>query len=176
MIDERSTKLPKLTKKQSGFVKDYVLSGNGEKAAMNNYDIKSKDPGNVARAIASENLTKPNVALAVEIKQETLKSALEKQGITPEKIARKVDELLDAKEPIYKNNNETGKIELVGEKKDYQSIDKGLKHALSIHGIDNEPQRQSGATYNFIFSADIQKEIAATNERIKRKLIDAQQN
>lgn len=46
------------TKKQRGFAKDYVESGNGTQAALKNYDVKSPE---VAKVIASENLTKPNV-------------------------------------------------------------------------------------------------------------------
>lgn len=48
-----------LTIKQKKFVNEYIKSnGNGQQSAMKVYD--TKDP-NVARAIASENLTKPNV-------------------------------------------------------------------------------------------------------------------
>lgn len=56
----------KLTKKEKGFVKDYVKTGNGTLAALNNYDIQSKDPENVAAAIASENLTKPKIQKAID--------------------------------------------------------------------------------------------------------------
>ncbi len=145
-------KLPKLSKKQLGFVKDYVLTGNGQEAAMNNYDIGGKDPENTARSIASENLTKPNVMLAVEIKKETLKSALEKQGITPEKIAIKVDKLLDSEDP--------------------NAIDKGLKHATSIYGVvDPQEPNQGGNTYNFIFSKEVQEDVKEIESRIKAKLL-----
>ena len=48
----------KLTKKQRGFVKDYVETGNGTEAALKNYD--TKDP-NTAGVIASENLRKPKI-------------------------------------------------------------------------------------------------------------------
>ncbi len=153
-------KLPKLSKKQLGFVKDYVLTGNGQEAAMNNYDIGGKDPENTARSIASENLTKPNVMLAVEIKKETLKSALEKQGITPEKIAIKVDKLLDSEDP--------------------NAIDKGLKHATSIYGvIDPQESNKGGNTYNFIFSKEVQEDVKEIESRIKAKLLqkhDTQEN
>lgn len=56
----------KLTKKERGFVKDYIKTGNGTESALNNYDIKSKDPENVAAAIASENLTKPRIQNAIQ--------------------------------------------------------------------------------------------------------------
>lgn len=62
--------LEELTKKQKGFVKDYIETGNGTLAAMNNYDIKSSEPERVAAAIASENLTKPNIIAYLESKAE----------------------------------------------------------------------------------------------------------
>ncbi len=46
------------TKKQRGFAKDYVETGNGTQAALKNYDTKSPD---VAASIAVENLGKPKV-------------------------------------------------------------------------------------------------------------------
>lgn len=54
-----------LTKKQKGFVKDYIKTGNGQVAALQNYEIEGTDPENTARSIASENLTKPNIVNAI---------------------------------------------------------------------------------------------------------------
>lgn len=51
------------TKKQKGFAKDYVETGNGRQAALRNYNVKSPE---VAAVIASENLTKPNVRDLIE--------------------------------------------------------------------------------------------------------------
>ena len=51
----------KLTKKQRGFVKDIIRTGNGTESALNNYEIKSEDKKRVAASIASENLTKPEI-------------------------------------------------------------------------------------------------------------------
>lgn len=51
------------TKKQKGFARDYVSTGNGSEAALMNYD--TKDP-EVAKVIASENLTKPNVRALID--------------------------------------------------------------------------------------------------------------
>ncbi len=53
----------KLTKKQRGFVKDYIKTGNGTKAALKNYDTQDH---NTAHVIASENLLKPTIALALK--------------------------------------------------------------------------------------------------------------
>lgn len=52
-----------LTKKEQGFIKDYLESGNGTKAALNNYDTESE---NVAANIASENLRKPKIIDAIK--------------------------------------------------------------------------------------------------------------
>lgn len=148
----KQKKLPKLTKKQRGFVEDYVLTGNGQKAALNNYDIEAKDPESVARSIASENLTKPNVALAVEIQTETLKSALQNQKVTPEKIAKKIDSLLENSDP--------------------NAIDKGLKHAINIYGIEDLNEKpKTNTTYNFIFNAETQEKVREIEATIKAQLI-----
>lgn len=52
-----------LTKKQRGFVKDYAATGNGVKAALNNYDTEDYNTANV---IAVENLQKPTVVNALQ--------------------------------------------------------------------------------------------------------------
>lgn len=52
----------RLTKKEAGFVKDFVETGNGTKSALKNYDTESE---NVAAVIASENLRKPKIINAI---------------------------------------------------------------------------------------------------------------
>lgn len=47
-----------LTKKQRGFVEDYLETGNGVESALKNYDT---DDYSTAGAIASENLKKPKI-------------------------------------------------------------------------------------------------------------------
>lgn len=51
------------TIKQRKFAAEYVKTGNGRKAALAVYDTKSD---NTAGALASENLTKPNVRALIE--------------------------------------------------------------------------------------------------------------
>lgn len=58
--------MDELTKKQKGFVKDYVRTGNGTQAALNNYDIESDRPERVASVISAENLTKPSIQNAIK--------------------------------------------------------------------------------------------------------------
>lgn len=55
--------MDELTKKQRGFVKDYIETGNATQSVKNNYDV-SNDL--TARVIGSENLTKPNVINAIK--------------------------------------------------------------------------------------------------------------
>ncbi len=148
--------LPKLTRKQKGFVEDYVLTGNGTQSVLKNYDTESP---RTASVMAVENLAKPSVALAVEIKQNSLKEALINQGVTPEKIAEKISVLLEA---------------TVGETQipDVNAIDKGLKHSKDIYGvIEDNPKSPTGNTYNFIFSAEVQEKVKAIEGEIKQMLI-----
>lgn len=155
----KTKKLPKLTKKQREFVDRYVATGNGQESALKVYDIESKDPENVARSIATENLTKPAIIAAVEIQRESLKSALEKEGVTPVKIAKTINELLDGRD---KDGNH-----------DFTAKDKGLKHALNIHGVEDQNDKpRSQNTYNFIFSPEVQADVKALEQTLKAKLIE----
>lgn len=51
-----------LTKKEKGFVKDFIDTGSGTKAALNNYDTEDE---NVAASIASQNLRKLKIQNAI---------------------------------------------------------------------------------------------------------------
>ena len=90
-----------------------------------------------------------------------LKEALINQGINPQKIAEKIDVLLNAKE-----TNANGEIK--GD--DYTAIDKGLKHATAIYGIIQDKPIESKNTYNFILIPEVRKDIDTINERIKKQL------
>lgn len=63
MPTTKKQRKPRLTKKQAGFVKDFLEHGNGTKAALANYD--TTDP-KTASAIASENLDKPIIRKTLE--------------------------------------------------------------------------------------------------------------
>lgn len=56
-----------LTKKQKGFVKDYLETGNGTQSVLKNYDTKDTA---TAAVMATENLSKPNVREYLESKAE----------------------------------------------------------------------------------------------------------
>lgn len=154
----KQKRLPKLTKKQRGFVKDYVETENGTQAALNNYKIESLKAETVANAIAVENLQKPLIIEAIEVTRKTLKQALIDKGITEDYLADKVNILLQAED---KQGN-----------KDYTAIDKGLKHATSIYGVvsdDDKPKNNN--TYNFIFNPESQASIKEMESKIKAQLI-----
>lgn len=74
-----------LTKKQKGFVKDYLETGNGVQSALKNYDTTDYATAGV---IAVENLEKPNVKAYLESKAEkaaefvyNLAEAAENEGV-----------------------------------------------------------------------------------------------
>ncbi len=52
-----------LTKKQKGFVKDYIDTGNGTQSILKNYDTEDE---RVASVMAVENLAKPSIREALE--------------------------------------------------------------------------------------------------------------
>lgn len=86
-----------------------------------------------------------------------LKDALLKQGINPQKIARKIDVLLEAKDRLKRD--------------DYTAIDKGLKHATAIFGIvQDKPPEGGKTTYNFIFSTEVQQKVREMEDQIKSLL------
>lgn len=64
-ISQKKQKKPRLTKKQKGFIRDYIKTESATQAALSNYDIKSKTPELVAAVIGNENLNKPYIAQAI---------------------------------------------------------------------------------------------------------------
>ena len=109
----------KLTKKERGFVKDVVETGNATLAALKNYDIKAIDKENVAGSIGSENLTKPKIIKAIE------------DALPDDLLAERHLELLNKREKsIIEYDNED-----VGGKKVYQVLDQPDTHAVS-KGLD----------------------------------------
>jgi phage terminase small subunit len=163
--------------KEQEFVDKLIENdGNRTKTAREVFGIA--DP-KYAHVKAERILQKPEVALAIEQKRATLIEALEKKGVSPEKIAEKVGVLLEAKRKVFKNNNESGEIELVAEEPDYNAIDKGISHAIKIHGIeDDTPKPQATTTYNLIFSGPVQEKVKVIDAEIKEMLTktDDQEN
>lgn len=152
---------PKLTRKQRVFVDEYVKTGNGTEAAKKAYDVDPNAKSNVAAAIASEILTYPNVVEGVEVAQQSLKKALIEGGITPKVIATKVKVLLDAQDRLGGT--------------DYTAVDKGLKHATNIFGVEDVSQPKSVNMYNFFFNKELRQKVDVVEDEIKLALTkDAQ--
>lgn len=104
----------KLTKKQKGFVKDYVKIDNATEAIVNNYDVKDRI---VAKSMGSENLAKPYIKKAI--------------------AERLPDDLLEEKHLALLNKtdkkyNEEGVI--TSEEIDVTAVSKGLDMAYKVKG------------------------------------------
>ncbi len=110
----------KLTTKQRKFVRGYLDTGNASLAVKNSYKIKNDA---TARAIGSENLTKPNI-------QQTIMEALDAQGLTNNHLAGKVAELVNAQRKITILRN--GELEAVEEKIDTSAVKAGLEFAFKL--------------------------------------------
>lgn len=154
-------KLPKLSKQDKDFVDLVVETGKLTKSAQEAYDL---DNPRYATQKAQRQIAKDSIINAIEVKRETLKSALELKGITPEKIADKINVLLDAEDL------ETGK-------KDYTAIDKGLKHAKEIYGVEDSDKPKDNV-YNFFFEPKFQQNIKNYDQNLKEQILnkDAEQD
>lgn len=165
MATKTKQKKPRrLSKKREGFVKDFVETGNATEAAVRNFNVKDRK---VAQAVGSEVLSSPIVQEAVEARKETLREALERKGVTSEKIADTVSDLLEATDP---DGNP-----------DYKARDKGVVHATRIRGdvTDTPPVTPTNNTYNFLkITVEDQRDIKSIEARLKEKLIQphVQQN
>lgn len=73
--------MDELTKKQQGFVRDYIDTGNGTQAALNNYDTDSEES---ASTIASENLRKVSIRQAIDLHAKDAESMVYKLSQTAE--------------------------------------------------------------------------------------------
>lgn len=149
-------KLFKLKPKEKEFVKTLVLKNNENATETVKEVFGIKDDG-YARLKGHRLITKDNVSQAIILEKETLKSALEKQGITPIKIAETIGELLDAKD---KEGN-----------KDFTAKDKGLKHALNIHGVEDIDKPKENV-YNFFFEPKFQQNIRNYDENFKNQILN----
>ena len=139
-----------LTKKQRGFVKDYVATGNATQAALNNYDIQAEDKLNVAGAVGSELLTVPKVVKAIE-------EAL------PDELLNEVHrEGLFAAKPFF---NETG--DKIAEEADYNVRAKYLDMAYKRKG-SYAPDKSVTVHLN-VEPSDRIKQIAAILNDAKRR-------
>ena len=119
-----------LTVKQKKFVKAYVANdGNGQEAAKAVYDVHSDA---VARTIASENMTKPNVKSAID-------EALEKHHITMDAAVAPIADGLKATRSISAGDE-------VYEQVDHPTRLKASGMALKLLGVD---KGEGGNTFIF---------------------------
>jgi len=107
-----------LTKKQKGFVKDYLKTGNGRIAAEKNYNVTNKES---ARAVASEVLTSPNVVKALA------------DRLSDDLLEERHLELLNKREQLTRISDE-GELIKYDLGPDVQGVSKGLDMAYKLKG------------------------------------------
>ncbi len=117
-----------LTPKQQKFVDEYLVDLNATQAA-----IRAGYSEKTARQMATENLSKPNIAKAIEERQKALQ---EKTGITQERVLAELKNLafLD----IRKLFNDDGSL------KNIKDLDDDT--AAAVAGLDVYTERGSGDT------------------------------
>lgn len=149
-----------LTKKQSGFVDDYIETGIGETAAMLNYDAKN---GNVARNIASTNLIKPNIIKAIADRLPD--DLLEKRHL----------ELLNKRETIsYKKKDDT--LEVIDMGPDVQGVSRGLDMAYKIKGsYAAEKTQNTNVNINVNTDPEQMNKQKAIRDKYEKELLDSLQ-
>lgn len=137
---KQKIRLPKLTPRQKGFVKDYIELKNGAAAARRNYNIGGKGGSKTkiqevvtASAIASENLKKP-----------VIQQVLAKHGLTEDYLTNKL-----------KNNIETT------EKQGYHNATlKGIELGYKLQGHltpQEPPDNKNINIIGFITLSDMKK-------------------
>lgn len=139
-----------LTKKQKGFVKDYIETGIGSLAVKMNYDVKDD---NTARNIASDNLTKPNIVKSI---QESLPDVL---------LAQKHLELLNKIEIIRDSEGNTY------EQPETQAVSKALDMAYRLKG-SYAAEKTANVNLNLDATLENRQELNAIREEFEKKLRD----
>ena len=125
-----------LTIKQKKFVKAYVKTdGNGQESAKAAYDVKSDA---VARSLASENLTKPNVRYAIE-------QSLIKHGITMDRAIKPISDALDADKISISGQGDQAFAEVTP---DHSTRLKASGMALKLMGADKDNTPSGGIHFH----------------------------
>ncbi len=84
LTESKPKKKRRLSKKQRGFIRDYIETGNGTKSALNNYDTEDYKTAGV---IAVENLAKPSIINAIdEALSDELLAKVHKEGLEAQKV------------------------------------------------------------------------------------------
>lgn len=130
-----------LTIKQKKFVKAYVSTdGNGQEAAKAAYDVKSDA---VARTIASENLTKPNIRFFID-------QSLEKHEITLDAAIAPIAEGLKADKVSISGQGDQAFAEVTP---DHSVRLKASSMALKLLGVVEDKSPSVSITFNANTSA-----------------------
>jgi len=114
-----------LNKKQRGYVKDIVKTGNGTKAVLNNYNIKNEDTS-TASVISTENLNKPHI-------QREIVKLMNKSGLGDDDLLKKHQDLLNKKDD---NGIDVG------------AVSKGLDMAYKIKGHYTNEKKENDRPIN----------------------------
>jgi hypothetical protein len=112
-----------LTKKEKGFVHDFMDTGNGTRAVLNNYDTKDYD---VASSIASQNLRKLKI-------QEALSEHAEPAESMIFKLSQK------AKSEMVRYVSSKDIMDRAG----YKPVDKSISQSLNV-SIEARVEDKSG--------------------------------
>ena len=126
----------KLTKKEKGFVRDYVETGNGTVAALKNYNVNSTK---TAGSIATENLTKPVIIEAIKNLANEIPNKL---------VIEKHLELLKRTEIRVINDSDGNPKVFDTGKADINALHYGLDMAYKLKG-SYAPIKQVNANVNF---------------------------
>lgn len=159
--DKKKTKRKVATKeKEREFARKLVKNnGNKTKTAKEVYGISSDD---YAYTKARRLVGKERIQQLVKEEEENLKQALIKQGITPEKIAERIGTLLHATD---KEGNQ-----------EYSAIDKGLKHAKEIYGIEDSDNKKTSNVYQFFHNPTFQQNLQKYDQNFKEQLLNHEHN
>lgn len=157
----------KLTKKEKGFVADYVETENGTQSVLKHYETEDT---NVAAVIASENLSKPKIQEAIESSRQRIAKA-----IPDELIAEKTLALLNKRETIKVIDPDTKEIHLMQTDEIHvEGVKAGLAFIGNVKGVTTQeaPAPVTGNTYNFFYKPEMQKTTKEFEEKLKNLMYE----
>jgi phage terminase small subunit len=175
-----------LTKKQKGFVKDYIETGIGSLAVKKNYNVVTDE---TARAIATENLTKPLIVKAIQealpdgllaekhlelLQAVTLSSFKFSKHDTDEDIRELVNSIPGHEIMYIRTNYDSNKIDIV-DKTAYLKIpdsiaqDKALDKAYKLKG-SYAAEKTTSLNVNVAVDNSNKTELEAMREEFEDKL------
>lgn len=168
-------KLPKLSRKEKGYITDFIVTENGTQSALNNYDTTNYK---TASAISSENLDKPRIQQAIEIVKTHYAERFSEEDIYDKHQALLNKKIWDREliEDEYGNKTikriETDEIDPV-------AVKAGLDMFYKIKGSyapDKIQVPTDAKTYNFYFDPAFQKNIKQYEDNLKQQILNAQTN